>query len=405
MARDNIFVGLEIGTSKICVVVSEAKGDGTLKVLGVGTVPSRGVRKGEIVDFDTARRCVHDAIVDAEEKSDVEISEVYLGITGGHIRSFNNRGVILLEDGREEIDEQDLEDVRTNAREVSLPAEDCILHTIIQHYYVDGQDGVLNPVGLLGKKLEADYHIAYGIRTRVQNAIRCVKELELEPADVVINSFATAQAVLDKNQKQLGAVVIDIGGGTTDYVVYVDGAVKQSGVVCVGGDHVTNDISIGLKIPTTRAEKLKTQEGSVTLGTALPGETILLKDETGFAGREVERELLNQIIHSRMREMLEIAKRQIDSEHNLNYVGAGIFITGGCSQLRGLEALTSDVFGLPVKLARTLPMAGVTTAFENPQFSTALGLVRYAQLMHMDRPTSNGLFKGVFRKMTGMFRN
>jgi cell division protein FtsA len=404
MARDNIFVGLEIGTSKICVVVAEARHDGSLKVVGVGSVPARGVRKGEIVDFETAKRCVHDAIVDAEEKSDVEISEVYLGITGSHIRSFNNRGIIVLEEGREEIDEQDLDDVRTNAREVSLPMEDCILHTIIQHYYVDGQDGVLNPVGLLGKKLEADFHIVYGIRTRIQNAIRCVKELELEPADVVINSFATAQAVLEKHQKQLGAIVIDIGGGTTDFVVYVDGAAKQSGVIAVGGDHVTNDISIGLKIPTARAEKLKIDEGSVTLGTAFPGETIVLKDETGFAGREVERELLNQIIHSRLSETIQILRRQIDAEQNLHYVGAGVFITGGCSQIRGLGDLASEIFGMPVTMAHALPMAGVTAAFENPQFSTALGLVKYAHLVQTDRPQSRGILSRAFKKFTGMFK-
>jgi cell division protein FtsA len=405
MARDNIFVGLEIGTSKICTVVAEARGDGTLKVVGVGNVPARGVRKGEIVDFDTAKRCVHDAIVDAEEKSDVEISEVYLGVTGSHIRSFNNRGVIVLEEDREEIDEQDLDDVRTNAREVSLPMEDCILHTIIQHYYVDGQDGVLNPVGLLAKKLEADFHIVYGIRTRIQNAIRCVKELELEPADVIINSFATAQAILEKNQKQLGALVIDIGGGTTDFVVYVDGAVKQSGVLAVGGDHITNDISIGLKIPAARAEKLKIEEGSVTLGTAFPGETILLKDETGFAGREVEREVLNQIIHVRIAETLQIVKRQIEAEQNLHYVGSGVFITGGSSQIRGLQHLASDIFGMPVKMTHALPMAGVTAAFENPHFSTALGLVKYAHLVQMDRPVSGGFFSRTFGKFGKIFRN
>src|SRR5260370_14236681 len=238
MGRENIFVGLEVGTSKICVAVAEAHHEGTLKILGVGNARSGGVRKGEIVDFETAKRCVHDAIVDAEEKSDVEISEVYLGITGGHIRSFNNRGVVLLEEGREEIDEHDLEDVRTNAREVSLPVEDCILHTIIQHYYVDGQDGVLNPLGLFGKKLEADFHVVYGIRTRIQNAIRCVKELELETADVVINSFATAQAVCDKNHKQQGALVIDIGGGTADVVVYVEGGVEESRAIAGGGGHL-----------------------------------------------------------------------------------------------------------------------------------------------------------------------
>jgi cell division protein FtsA len=282
--------------------------------------------------------------------------------------------------------------------------EDCILHTIIQHYYVAGQDGVLNPVGLLGKKLEADFHIVYGIRTRIQNAIRCVKELELEPADVVINSFATAQAVLEKHQKQLGAIVIDIGGGTTDFVVYVDGAVKQSGVIAVGGDHVTNDISIGLKIPTARAEKLKIDEGSVTLGTAFPGETIVLKDETGFAGREVERELLNQIIHSRLSETIRILRRKIDAEQNLNYVGAGVFITGGGSQIRGLEDLASEIFGMPVTMAHALPMAGVTAAFENPQFSTALGLVKYAHLVQTDRPESRGILTRAFKKFTGMFK-
>src|SRR5215467_13944752 len=379
MTKDNIFVGLEIGTSKICVVVAQARHDGTLKVLGVGTVPARGVRKGEIVDFETAKRCVHDAIVDAEEKSDVEISEVYLGITGGHIRSFNNRGVVVLEEGREEIDEQDLEDVRTNAREVSLPAEDCILHTIIQHYYVDGQDGVLNPLGLLGKKLEADFHVVYGIRTRIQNAIRCVKELELEPADVVINSFATAQALLEKGQKQLGAVVIDVGGGTTDYVVYVDGAVKQSGVVAVGGDHITNDISMGLRIPMTRAEKLKIEEGSTVLGNCLPGETVLLKDDSGFAGKEVERETLNMIIHMRLRETFELLKRRLEDEPYLDYLGEGIFLTGGCSQLNGIDNLAEDVFAIPARAAHARTMSGLTSAFENPQFSAAIGLIKYAQ--------------------------
>jgi cell division protein FtsA len=398
MARDNIFAGLEIGTSKVCVVVAETRHDGTLKVLGIGTAPSRGIRKGEIVDFEIAKRCVQAAIVDAEEKSDVDISEVYLGITGGHIRSFNNRGVILLEEGREEIDDQDLKDVCKNACEVSLPEQNAILHTIVQRYYVDGQDGVLNPVGLFGKKLEADYHIVYGVGNRIKNTIRCVKELDLEAADVVINSFATAQAILDKNQRQLGAIVIDIGGGTTDYVVYVGGAVRQSGVLGVGGDHITNDISIGLKIPTTRAERLKVEEGSVTLGTTRPGETILLKDETGFAGREVERELLNQIIHARMREILEIVRRQIEADQkSLDLVGAGVFITGGCSQIHGLESLAKEVFSMPVKIAHALPIAGVTSAFENPQFTTALGLVRYAQFMHLDRPAPRGFFSRLKR--------
>src|SRR2546423_1924213 len=329
MASGDLIVGLEIGTSKICVVVGETRPDGTLKILGVGQAPSRGVRKGEIVDFETAMKCVHEAVVDAEQKSDVMIRSVYVAVAGGHIQSFNNRGCVMLPEDRDEIDEQDVDDVKVNAREVSIPAQNAFLHSIIQHYHVDGQDGVLNPVGMLGEKLEADFHIIHALRTRIQNTIRCVKELPLEVEDVVFGPLAAAQVVLTQHQKNLGALVIDIGGGTTDYIVYVDGAVKQSGVLAVGGDHITNDISMGLRIPMARAEKLKIEEGGCTLGNCLPGETILLKDDSGFAGKEVERETLNTIIHLRLRESFELLKRQLDEEAFINYVGAGVFITGG----------------------------------------------------------------------------
>src|SRR2546427_12061886 len=192
---------------------------------------------------------------------------------------------------------------------------------------------------MLGQKLEADFHIIHGVRTRIQSTIRCVKELPLDVEDVVFTPFASAQVVLTQHQKNLGALVIDIGGGTTDYVLYVDGAVKQSGVLAVGGDHITNDISMGLRIPMTRAEKLKTEEGSVVLGNCLPGETILLKDDSGFAGKEVERETLNTIVHLRLRETLELLKRKLEEESFVNYIGAGVFITGGCGFLVGIHHL------------------------------------------------------------------
>src|ERR1700760_1866481 len=387
MASNDLIVGLEIGTSKICVVVGEGRPDGTIKVLGVGQAPSRGVRKGEIVDFETAMKCVHEAVVDAEQKSDVMIRSVYVAVADSHIQSFNNRGCVMLPDERDEIDEQDIEDVKINAREVSIPAQNAFLHSIIQHYHVDGQDGVLNPVGMLGQRLEADFHIIHGVRTRIQNTIRCVKELPLDVEDVVFAPLASAQVVLTQHQKNLGALVIDMGGGTTDYILYVDGAVKQSGVLAVGGDHITNDISMGLRIPMTRAEKLKIEEGSVTLGNCLPGETILLKDDSGFAGKEIERETLNTIIHLRMREVFDLLKRQLDEESFMNYVGAGIFITGGCSLLNGIENLAMEIFEMPAHTAHAQTMSGLTSAFENPQFSTAIGLIKYAQAVQMDRPS------------------
>lgn len=401
MGKENIIVGLEIGTSKICVVVGESKSDGSIRILGVGQAPSRGVRKGEIVDFDTAGKCVREAISDAEEKSDVMIDSVYVGITGSHISSFNNRGIVQIPEDQEEICEEDCGNVRTNAKEVSIPAQNFFLHTILQHYYVDGQDGVLNPVGMMGTQLAADFHIVHGIGTRVKNAIRCVREIPLEVEDVVFNPLAAAQVVLTQNQKNLGALMIDIGGGTTDYILYVDGAVKQSGVLAVGGDHITNDISMGLRIPMAKAEKLKVEEGSVILGNSLPGETVVLKDECGFAGREIERETLNTIIHMRMRESFELLKRDLEKEAFFDYIGGGVFITGGCSLLKGIDNLAEEIFGMPVHVAHAQSMSGLTSAFENPQLATAIGLIKYAQAVETERPA--GFFDRIRRKLPRIF--
>jgi len=386
MANNDLIVGLEIGTSKICVVVGETRPDGALKILGVGQAPSRGVRKGELVDFETAMKCVHEAVVDAEQKSDVMIRSVYVAVAGGHIQSFNNRGCVILPEERDEIDDQDVEDVKISAREVSIPAQNAFLHSIIQHYQVDGQDGVLNPIGMLGGKLEADFHIIHGVRTRIQNTIRCVKELPLEVEDVVFSALASAQVVLTQHQKNLGALVVDVGGGTTDYILYVDGAVKQSGAIAIGGDHITNDISMGLRIPIARAEKLKTEEGSCVLGNCLPGEAIVLKDDSGFAGKEIERETLNTIIHLRLRETFELLKRTVEEEPFINYVGAGVFITGGCSLLNGIDHLAGEIFEMPAHVTHAQTTSGLTSAAENPQFATAIGLLKYAQAVQVDRP-------------------
>ena len=396
MASSNLIIGLEIGTSKICVVVGESRPDGAIKILGVGQTPSRGVRKGEIVDFETAMKCVHEAVVDAEQKSDVMIRSVYVAIAGSHLQSFNNRGSIMLPEDRDEIDEQDVEDVKINAREVSIPAQNAFLHSIIQHYHVDGQNGVLNPVGMLGQRLEADFHIIHGVRTRIQNTIRCIKELPLDVEDVVFGALASAQVVLTQHQKDLGAMVIDIGGGTMDYVLYADGAVKQSGCLAVGGDHITNDISMGLRIPMARAEKLKIEEGNCVLGNCLPGETILLKDDSGFAGKEIERETLNTIINLRLREIFELLKRRLEEESFINYLGAGILITGGCSLLNGIDHLAEEIFEMPAHVAHAQTASGLTSAVENPQFSTTIGLIKYAQAVQTDRPRRR--FGGILGK-------
>ena len=398
MAKDHIVVGLEIGTSKICVVVGELKRDGSVQILGVGEAPSRGVRKGEIVDIETCGKCVREAVADAEEKSDVMIKNVYLGITGAHIQSFNNRGSYTLPDEREKIDHEDHSRVQEAARTAPIPAQNMFIHTILQHYYVDGQDGVLNPVGMFGKKLEADFHIVHGVATRIKNSIQCLCDLDIEIEDIIFCPYAAAQAVLDQGQKNIGALMVDIGGGTTDYVLYTGAAVKQSGCIGVGGDHITNDLSLGLHLPMGKAEQLKIKEGSCELGASLPGETVSLKDEHGFAGKEIEREMLNTIIHMRVRETFELLKRELDKAHYLRYVGAGVVLTGGSSQLRGIRELAEEILQIPVHLCQAQNVSGVTSAFENPQYSTAIGLAKYAQATFDD--DSGGLlgwFKGWFR--------
>jgi cell division protein FtsA len=403
MGRESILVGLEIGTSKICAAVGEARPDGIIRILGVGQAASCGVRKGEIVDLEAAKTCVKEALIDAEQKSDVEIQSVILGVTGGHIKSFNNRGTIVVPEDRDEIWEEDIEEVRANANEVTLPQDHFFLHTITQHYYVDGQDGVLDPLGRHGRLLEADFHIIHGLGSRVKNSIRCVKELMLDVEEVVLNGIASALVVLDSAQKQQGAVVIDIGGGTTDYVVYVDGVVKQSGVLAVGGDHVTNDIVLALKLPLAKAEKLKIEEAALRIGTCLPGEVIELAEEPRFAGRTVDRETLNTIAYMRMREIFELLKERMDADGLLDYVGAGVHLTGGCSMFKGLDALAEEVFGVPAHVSHAQTMAGVTSAFLNPQFSTAIGLVKYAQMRQMEEPAAAGI-GGLMNKLSGVFR-
>jgi len=401
MAKDRLLVGLEIGTFKVCAVVGEARPDGSLRILGVGESKSVGIRKGEIVDFNSAIQCVRDAIADAEEKADAEIESVWVAVTGAHIQSFNNRGVTPIPEDRGEIDGEDIRDVEASAKEVNIPDQNWFIHTITQHYYVDNQQGVVNPIGMVGHKLEADFHIVHGVKTRIQNTLRCIKESGVEVEEVVINSVASAQVVLDQHQKDLGAIVLDIGGGTTDFLVYIDGAVQHSGVLAIGGDHITNDISIGLRIPIARAERLKIEEGSADIDEAQPGDTIILKNDSGFSGCEIERANLNRIIHARVRELLELVKKDIDAHCDIDLVRSGVMLTGGCCRLPGLLEIAEEVFDQPVHSVAAQEVTGPTSVFQNPQYATAIGVVKYAQIMQVEQESRSllgKLFGGLFSR-------
>jgi len=405
MANDQIFVGLEIGTTKICVIVAEGRSDGTISILGVGETPSRGVRKGEIVDLATVSECVREALLDAEDKTNVEIGNVWVAITGSHLRGFNNRGIFILPEERDVIIEEDLQTVEVNAKEVSLPSANTFLHTIIQSYHVDGNENVLSPIDMVGSRLEADFHIVHGVKNRIQNTLRCLESLKLGIEDVVLSSLASALVVLTQQQKDLGALVVDMGGGTTDYLVYLDGAVRHSGVLAVGGDHITSDISIGLRLPIARAELLKIQEGSAIDPVDSRGGGITLKNDPGFLGCEIDRRSLDTIIHLRIREIFELIRLDIESTGKgvLGMMGAGVMITGGCARLRDIATVAEDVFELPVQLTRAKDVGGATQTFENPQFSTAIGLAKYAMAVSANIPEES-LLQKMAHGLGGLFR-
>jgi cell division protein FtsA len=385
MGKEKIIVGLEVGTSKVCAVVAEVVEGGNLMIIGVGLAPSQGVRKGEIVDVDKAVQAIHEAVAAAEDSAGVEIHNVYASVTGGHIRCFNNRGSVVVTNEEREIGEMEVRNVLLNAKAVNIPMDHVVVHAIRQHYYVDGHDGIANPVGMIGAKLEADAHIVHGIRTRLQNTIKCIKQVPLDVQNIALSGFASALAVLTAEHQQLGAVVIDIGGGTTDFIVYREGTIQFSGVIAVGGDHITNDIAVGLKLPMTRAEHLKLEHGSLDVPDL--DETIALKSEVGLPDRQVSKQQLCRIMCLRAEETLGFVKKELEKQNLLEYLGAGVFLTGGSARLRGLDRMATEVFGLPAHVSHSHTVNGPTSAIESPEYSTAIGLVRFALGSQRDNHT------------------
>jgi len=400
----SIIVGLEIGTSKICTVAGDMNSDGALNIIGIGQSPSRGVRKGEIVDAAAAEECIREAIVQAETMADVEIRSVYLGVTGGHIRGFTNHGVHPVVSSDREITQDDVDDVVKNAKSVNLPAENSILHAIRQHFTVDGQAGVTNPVDMLGARLEVDVHVVHGNTNRISNAVRVVKGMQLEVEAVVYNGLAASLAVLTNEQKETGALVIDFGGGTTDYVVYMDGIIKHTGTLAVGGDHVSNDLAFGLKVPLGRAESLKIEHGAAMVDQSVRGLEINLKSASGGFERSVSREHLQLIMAARVDEIFELIAQDIGRAGLLNYLGSGVFLCGGGARIPRVADLATEIFGLPVSLGRTNCISGIKAALDHPEFATAIGLVRFGSFQQRKPRTGSPLADTVKSTINSLFR-
>lgn len=373
----SIIVGLEIGTSKVCAVVGEFNPDGALNIIGLGQARSRGVRKGEITDPQAAEEDIRQAIVEAEQMADVEIRSVFLGVTGGHLCGFNNRGVHPVVSADREITEEDVQDVIKNAKAINIPMENHVIHAIRQHFLVDGQDGIVNPVGMLGSRVEVDVHVVHGRSNRLQNPIRVVKGLQLEVDDIVFNGLASSLALLTNEQKELGSLVIDIGGGTTDYVVYANGIIKHTGVLAVGGDHVSNDLAYGLKVPLGRAEKLKIEHGTALLQDEDKGRMITLASELGLPMKVINLEHLRRIMSVRLEEIFQLIAQDLEQAGVLDYLRAGVFLCGGGSRIPQIAKLAEQVLQMPVSVGKTNSISGLKSALDQPEFATAIGLVKF----------------------------
>jgi cell division protein FtsA len=381
----HIIAGLELGTSKICVVVGEQGADGAVNVIGLGQSRSRGVRKGEIIDPAQVEEDLRAAMFEAEQMADVEIRSVYLGVSGGHIRGFNNRGVHPVVSDDREISQDDVEDVVKNAKAINLPAENTVIHAVRQHFFVDGQDGVTNPVGMLGARLEVDMHVIHGHANRLQNAIRLVRATSLEVDDVVFSGIAASLALLTNDQKELGALVIDLGGGTTEFVVYSNGVIRHSGVLAVGGDHVSNDLAYGLKVPLSRAEKLKIEYGAASVSDAAKGQTISLTNELGLELKRINHEHLQRIMSARLEEIFELIVQDLERAGLVEYLRAGVLLCGGASRVPGIVKLAENVFQMNVIAGHACAISGLTAALDQPEFAAAIGLVKFGSLKNRRR--------------------
>jgi len=400
----NIIVGLEIGTSKVCAVVGEQNADGALNIIGVGQSRSRGVRKGEVVDTAQAEEDVRNAIVEAEQMADVEIRNVYLGVTGGHIRGFNNRGVHPVVSADREISDDDVQDVIKNAKAINLPTENNIVHAIRQHFFVDGQDGVTNPVGMLGSRIEVDVHVVHGITNRLQNSIRLVKGLQLEVDEIVSNGLASSLALLSSEQKELGALVIDIGGGTTDYVIYVGGVIKHTGVLAVGGDHISNDLAYGLKVPLSRAEKLKLEHGSAIVDEAIKGQTVTITNELGLPLKTVNVEHLQRIMSLRVEELFQLIAQDMEQAGLFDYLRAGVFLCGGGARIPNIAKLAEPILQMPVSPGKTNSINGLKSALDQPEFITAIGLAKFGSFKQRKREGRTSFTAGLKSTLSNFLR-
>lgn len=371
----NLIVGLDIGTTKICCIIGEINDQGGLDVIGIGTHPSKGLRKGVVINIESTVESIKNAIEEAELMSGSEIDSVYVGIAGGHIKGFNSHGVIAVKN--KEICEADISRVIDAAKAVAIPMDREVIHVIPQEYIVDDQDGIKIPLGMSGVRLEAKVHIVTGAVTSAQNIVRSVTRAGLRVNDIVLEQLASSKSVLSNDEKELGVAIIDIGGGTSDLAIFFQEAIKHTSVLAIGGNHITNDIAIGLRTPTSEAERIKKAYGCALTSLTNEKETIEVPSVGDRENRILSRHLLSEIIEPRLEELFSLIKMEIAQSGHQELITSGIVLTGGSAIMKGIEEAAEKVFELPVRRGTPKSIGGLVDVVNSPMYATAVGLLFY----------------------------
>ncbi len=378
MNSDEIVVGLDIGTTKIAAVVGRKDQYDKINIVGVGQYPSQGLRRGVVINIKKTVESIQKAVEQAELVSGHKVSKVYAGIAGDHIRSINSKGVIAVSGKDKIITDDDVNRVVSAAKAIALPMDREILHVIPQEYIVDDQDGIKYPVGMAGVRLESEVHIVTAAAASAQNIVNCIMEAGYDVADIVLEPYASSIAVLEPDERDLGVCIIDIGGGTTDIAMFFDGSIRYTSVIGLGGQHVTSELSQGLRTSMDQAEEIKKKYG-VALQTLIESdELIKVPGVGGRASREISRSVLSAIIQPRMEEMFSLALREMEKSNVFDSMGAGVVLSGGASLLEGTVELAERVMGMPVKIGEPIVSGGLVETVKSPIFATGVGLVYYA---------------------------
>lgn len=403
--ESSLFVGLDIGTTKVVALVGEVGLGDHIDVIGIGSHPSRGLKRGMVINIDATVQSIQHAIEEAELMAGCEVHSVYTGIAGSHIRSFNSHGIVAIRD--REVTQADIDRVIDAAKAVAIPADQKILHILPQEFIIDNQEGIREPIGMSGVRLEAKVHIVTGGVSAVQNIVKCIERCNLQVSDIILQPLASSSAVLTDDEKELGVCLVDIGGGTTDIAIFTDGAIRHSAVIPIAGDHVTNDIAIALRTPTKHAEEIKIKH-ACAFGRLNNNDTVIMvPGATQRQSQEISQKVLTNIVEARYEELFTLVLAELRRSGFNDLIASGIVLTGGASKANGVAELAEQVFQLPIRLGTPQNTGGMVEVINNPIYATSVGLLSIGHQHYQQGKNETitlGEHKKLWAKMKSWFK-